>query len=82
MVLSSVSYIRGSSSSVDQLLDERQCLASILIDVLLVRVRIIAIAAVRIGGVTVRLNDGRIGGRTLVSAGTSRKLVWLVLSLR
>lgn len=39
-------------------LDESQSLGSVLVDVLLVGVGVVAVAAVRVGGVAVRLNDG------------------------
>lgn len=70
-----ISYMNSELCSVDQFLDKCQCLASILVHILLVRVGIVAVAAVRISGVAIRLNNGRVSRRALVSAGTGRKLV-------
>ena len=50
-----------SRSSIQQLLDESQCLLAVLVDVLLVRVGIVAVAAVGIGRVAVRLDDAGVG---------------------
>lgn len=63
----------------DLRLDERQRLRAVLVDVLLVRVCVVSIAAVGVGGVTVALDDAgagrgalealRAGGETLGGAG-------------
>jgi hypothetical protein len=52
-------------SSIEELLDEGERLLAVLVDVLLVRVGVVAGAAVGVGRVAVRLDDGRAGGRAL-----------------
>lgn len=49
----------------DLALDESQSLRSILVDVLLVGIGVVAVAAVWVGGVAVRLDDGGAGGCAL-----------------
>jgi hypothetical protein len=55
-------------------LDESKGLGAVLVDVLLVRVGIVAVAAVWVGGVAVRLDDGGAGGCALESRRTGGKL--------
>jgi hypothetical protein len=55
-------------------LDESKCLRAVLIDVLLVCVGVVAVAAVRVGGVAVRLDDAGAGGRAREATGTSGEL--------
>lgn len=64
-----------SLSSVHELLDESQRLLTVLVDVLLVRVGIVAVAAVGVGRVAVRLDDGRAGRGALEAAGAGSELV-------
>jgi hypothetical protein len=55
-------------------LDESKSLRTILVDVLLVRVGIVAIAAVRVRRVAVRFEPVGLGGRALEALGTGGKL--------
>lgn len=55
-------------------LDESQSLGAVLVDVLLVRVGVVASAAVGIGGVAVRLEPVGLGGRALEALGTGSEL--------
>ena len=57
------------------LLDERERLVAVLVDVLLVGILVVALAAVRVGLVAVRLDDGRVGGRAL-EAGVPGGELW------
>jgi hypothetical protein len=56
-------------------LDESERLGAVLVDVLLVCVGIIAVAAVRVGGVAVRLDDAGAGWRAFEATGTGGELV-------
>jgi len=60
---------RSSEGRIDKLLDERHGLRAVLVDILLMRVRVVAVAAVGIGGVAVGLDDGRVGGGALEAGG-------------
>jgi len=60
---------------IDKLLDESKCLRAVLVDVLLVRVGVVAVAAIRVRRVAVRLDDGRVGGRALEAAGAGGELI-------
>ena len=58
----------------DQLLDKTKGLLAILVNILLVRVGVVAVATVRVGGVAVGLDDGGVGGRALETALAGREL--------
>jgi len=66
--------------SIQQLLDKVERLLSILVDILLVRVGVVAVAAVGIGRVAVGLEDGFGSGFTLEAAGASRELFHISVS--
>jgi hypothetical protein len=68
-------------SGVDELLDEGKRLLAVLVDVLLVRVGVVAVAAVGVGRVAVRLDDGRASRRALEAARAGSKLLMLLLVL-
>jgi hypothetical protein len=61
-------------SGIDQLLDEGHRLLAVLVDVLLVRVGVVAGAAIGVAGVAVRLDDTRAGRRALEASGAGGKL--------
>ena len=73
-IFRAVSKQTPNLGGIEELLDEGQRLCSVLVDVLLVRVGIVAVAAVRVGRVAVRLNDGRLGRRALEALGTGGEL--------
>lgn len=74
-----MSISRVPSSSLTQLaLDEVESLLSVLVDVLLVSVGVVARAAVRISRVTVALDEGRAAGRAMEAAGAGGELICLV----
>jgi hypothetical protein len=56
-------------------LDESERLGAVFVDVLLVCVGIIAVAAVRVGGVAVRLDDAGARWRAFEATGTGGELV-------
>jgi len=66
--------LTANLSGIHELLDESEGLLAVLVDVLLVRVGVVAVAAVRVGRVAVGLDDGRVGGRALVAAGAGGEL--------
>jgi len=57
-----------SRRRIEELLDERKRLLTVLVDVLLVRVGVVAVAAVRIRRIAVRLDDARVGRGALEAA--------------
>jgi hypothetical protein len=75
------SFDQSNRLSSDLGLDESQCLGTVLVDVLLVRVGVVSVAAVGIGRVAVRLDDAgggwrarearRTSGEALVGAGAN-----------
>src|SRR5690349_1266596 len=65
-------------SGIEELLDEGKRLLAVLVDVLLVRVGVVAVAAVGVGRVAVRLDDGRAGRRALEAAGAGSELFMLL----
>lgn len=62
--------------SVQLPLDESQGLLAVLVDILLVGVGIVSIAAIRISSVTVRLDDGGAPRRALESGRAGGELWW------
>jgi len=71
---SSTSFPIYLVSSIQLAPDEGKCLLAVLVDVLLVRVGVVAGAAVRVSRVAVRLDDGRARGGALKASGTGREL--------
>lgn len=61
-------------SGVDKLLDEGHGLLAVLVDILLMRVGVVAGAAVGVAGVAVRLDDARAGRGALETSGARSKL--------
>ena len=66
--------IMTASLSSELALDESKSLRSVLVDVLLVCICVVAIAAVGIGSITVRLEDAGVCGRALESGGALGEL--------
>ena len=60
-------------------LDESQSLRTVLVDILLVRVGVVAVAAEWVSSVAVRLDDACTGGSTLEASRASGEL-WLEVS--
>ena len=64
----------AAAAGVELALDEGQRLGTVLVAILLMRVGVGARAAVRVGRVAVRLNDGRLGRRALEALGAGGEL--------
>ena len=63
----------------DLALDEGESLVSINVDILLVVIGVVSVAAVRVLRVAIALDDAGVGWRAFEAAGTGGKLhVWLV----
>ena len=63
----------------DLALNERKSLRAVLVDVLLVSIGVVTVAAVWVSGVAVRLDDAGAGGRAL-EAGRAGGELWLGVS--